>query len=159
MAPALIPIAMYAGTAIAVYGAVQQGKAQKAAAQFNAAQAKMNAEMARSDALVREQQIHRETLMRIGAARAAQGASGGTAEGSFLDVIGSLAAEGELEAQWARYTGERQAAGYETTASLDQMRGKAASDASYINAASSLASGLARGYSSQRQLNPPRRGA
>ena len=139
-----IPIIMIASAAISAYGAIQQGKAAKAAAEFNANVARQNAEIAREDARMQAQQADRETYLRLGAIRAAQGKSGGAAgEGSVLDVLGDTAAQSELEKQNILYRGELRARGETNTALLEMAQGKQAQKAGYLKAGSELLGGAA----------------
>jgi hypothetical protein len=147
-----VPIIMYATAAMAAYGAIQQGKAQQAAATFNAITAMQDETMAKGEALLQAQQTHRETVLRLGKARAAQGASGGTAEGSFLDVVGDIAKQGELERQYQLWKGEAKARGYRNTAELDLAQGESAREASYIGAGSELLGGGARATEALRRV-------
>src|SRR5574341_196071 len=89
-----IPIMMAVGTALAAYGAYQQGAAARKASNFNAAVARQNAIVATGQAKAKAAQIERENILRLGLIRANQGASGGTMEGSVLDVIGDVASQG-----------------------------------------------------------------
>ena len=147
------PFMMYAAAAMAAVGAIQQGKAQQAAATFNAITSMQDETMARSEALLQAQQTQRETVLRLGTIRANQGASGGTAEGSVLDVIGDVAKQGELERQYQIYRGEERARGYKNTAELDFSQGANAREASLVSAGSELTSGAARGMEAQGRLN------
>jgi hypothetical protein len=141
MAPA-IPYIMAASAAVSAIGAIQQGKAQKAAADYNATINIQNAQIARADAAAMAQQQDRENYLRLGAIRAAQGKSGGVAnEGSVLDVLGDTAAQGELEKQNILYQGEQRARGFTNTAALDTFSGKQAQRSSYMKAGSELLSG------------------
>lgn len=148
-----VPVLMYASAAMAAYGAIQQGKATQAAATFNAITSLQDASMARSEALMQAQQTQRENVLRIGAARANQGASGGTAEGSFLDVVSDLAKQGELERQYQLWRGEAKARGYTNTATLDFAQGRAANEASYMRAGTELLGGAARGQAALRRVS------
>jgi hypothetical protein len=137
---------MIVGTAVAAYGAYQQGQAAKASAQFNAQVANQNAQAARAQSLMQQQQQQREQYKRLGAIRAAQGASGGTMEGSALDVLGETAAQGELERQNIAYRGEMAARGYGNTASLDLFGGKQAAQAGTLTAIGTVAKGAGSAY-------------
>jgi hypothetical protein len=157
MAPA-IPYIMAASAAVSAIGAIQQGKAQKAAADYNAAISIQNAQIARADAAAMAQQQDRENYLRLGAIRAAQGKSGGVAnEGSVLDVLGDTAAQGELEKQNILYQGEQRARGFTNTAALDTFSGKQAQRSSYMKAGSELLGGAANAASAYYRLNPPKR--
>lgn len=147
-----LPIIMYAAAGLAAYGAIQQGKAAQAAATFNAITSMQEASMARSEALLQAQQTQRETVLRIGAIRAKQGAGGGTAEGSVLDVIADSARQGELERQYQLYKGEARAAGHENTAELDFAMGENARQASYVSAGTELLGGSTRATGGLRRV-------
>lgn len=130
-----------AAAAVSAYGAYQQGQAAKTQAKFNAKIADENAQSARAQSAMQQQQQDRENYKRLGAIRANQGASGGTMEGSALDVLGETAAQGELEKQNIGYRGEMQARGFTNTASLDLFGGKQAEKAGNIQAGSELLKG------------------
>jgi hypothetical protein len=134
---------MVVAAAVSAYSAYSQGQAAKKAGEFNAKVAQQNAEISRAQAAAQAQQTQRETFLRLGAIRAAQGASGGTMEGSALDVLGDVATQGELQRQQDIYRGEMQARGYNNTASLDLMRAKSAGQQGTLSAVGSLAQGAA----------------
>lgn len=140
-------VMMGAATAVGAAGAIQQGKATKAAAEYNATISAQNAEISRADAATQAQQIDRENYLRLGAIRTAQGKSGGAqGEGSVLDVLGDVAAQGELDKQYALYQGEQRARGFTNTATLDTFRGRQAQKAGYLKAGTELLSGGAKAY-------------
>ena len=150
---AAVPFLMAAGAVVSAVGAIQQGKAAKAAADYNATVSEQNAQIARNDAAMQAVQIERENALRLGAIRAAQGKSGGVAnEGSVLDVLGDVAAQGELERQQAIYQGELRARGFTNTAQLDRYSGRQAQSAGYMRAGAELLSGGSRAYSSYTRL-------
>jgi len=144
---------LVASAAVGAVGAIQQGKAAKAAADFNATISMQNAEIARADAAMQAGQLDRENYLRLGSIRAAQGKSGGEAgQGSVLDVLGDVAAQGELEKQYALYQGEQRARGYQNTAALDTFSGKQAQKAGYLKAGTELLSGGAKAYGAYNRL-------
>ena len=150
---AAIPYIMMASAAVSAYGAYRQGQASKAAANFNATIAAQNADISRADAAARAQQQDRENYMRLGSIRAAQGHAGGDAgSGSVLDVLGDVAAQGELEKQYIIYQGEQRARGYGNTATLDTFSGKQAQTAGYLKAGTELMSGGANAYYTDTRL-------
>lgn len=151
---AALPFIMAASAAVSAISALQQGSAAKSAAQFNAQVADQNAQLSRQNAEDQVVQQQRETYMRIGAIRAAQGASGGAGSGSVLDVIGDVAAQSELEKQQIRYRGELAARGYANTSALDTYSGKTAQSGSYFKAGSELLSGGAKAYKAYDALAP-----
>lgn len=101
-----LPMAMAAVGTVMQAGAIrQQGKAENAAAQFNAQSAEQEA-AAKAD-LTRSQ-----AARQIGATRAQIGKSGATTAGTPLMVLAESAANAEIDALNATYTGQRQAALY-----------------------------------------------
>jgi len=100
------------GSAIAGVGTIaqvgamrQQGKAESAAADFNAQSAEL-------DASSRASLIRSQAARQIGAPRAQIGKSGATTAGTPLMVLAESAANAEIDALNATYTGARQAALY-----------------------------------------------
>lgn len=151
---AAIPYIMAATAVVGAVGAIQQGKAAKQAADYNAQISMENAQISRSNAAAEAGQISRENYLRLGAIRAAAGRNGGVSgEGSVLDVLGDVAAQGELEKQQALYQGELGARGYTNTATLDRMQGKSAQRAGYMKAGTDLLSGGASAYGTYKRLN------
>lgn len=116
-------------------GAQQQQAATVAAANYNAKTAMEDAVIAREQAQAEAKQITRSNLLRLGSLRAAAGASGVTASGSVIDVVGDLVTQGELAYQNALYIGELKARGFESDAHLESLRAQSAySAASLIQA-------------------------
>lgn len=129
---AVLPYLQVAGAVISAVGMLQQGEAAarqgeqaKAAADYNATISTQNAAIARQNAADKARQADRETYLRLGSIRANQGASGGSMEGSVLDVLGDVAAQSELERQHIIYSGEMQARGFTNDASLETFSGNA----------------------------------
>lgn len=152
-AAAAVPYVMAAAAAVSAYSAVQQGKAAKAASEFNRTIADQNADITRANAAAQAKQQDRENFLRLGAIRAAQGKSGGAAgEGSVLDVIGDVAAQGELQRQNIIYEGELGARGYSNTSALDTSQGRNALTSSYYKAGSDLLEGGSQAYMAQNKL-------
>lgn len=150
---AAIPFIMVASAVVGAVGAIQQGKAAKAAADYNATISAQNAAISRSDAAAQAQQADREAYMRLGSIRAAQGKSGGVAnEGSVLDVLGDVAAQNELERQDIIYRGEQRARGFTNTSQLDTFSGKSAETSGYLKAGTELLGGGARAYDSYSRI-------
>ena len=143
-AAAALPYIQAAGAVISAVGALQQGSAAKKASQYNAQIAEQNAAIARQNAAARATQADRETYLRLGAIRAAQGHAGGEAgEGSVLDVLGDVAAQSELERQQIVYQGELQARGFSNEAELERFSGETKQAGGYWRAGSELLSGAA----------------
>jgi hypothetical protein len=155
---AALPFIQIAGAVISAIGAIQQGQAAKASSDFNATVSQQNAQIARQNAADQAAQADRESYLRLGAIRAAAGASGGASgEGSVLDVLADSASQSELEKQNIIYRGELQARGYTNTAMLDTYSGNQAKSGSYLKAGAELLSGGANAAKSYSQLNTPKR--
>lgn len=151
---AAVPYLVAASAVVSAVSAIRQGNAAEAAASFNARVAEQNAEASRAQARQQAQQIDRDNYMRLGAIRAAQGKSGGEAgQGSVLDVLGDVAAQGELEKQNAIYGGEMAARGYTNTASLERTSGGTALIGGYMKAGTELLSGGFNSYTAYNKLN------
>lgn len=155
---AAIPFLQIAGTVVSVIGALSQGQAQSSAYEYNAAVAQQNAGVARDQAALQASQQERENKLRMGAIAAAQGKSGGTSSGSVLDVLGDVAAQGELERQSILYQGEINARGQMNTAALDRMSASNARTGSYFKAGSELLAGGAKMYDREGRNKVPTSG-
>lgn len=143
MAAAALPMVI-AGAAMSAVSAIQQGKAAKAAAQFNATIERQNAQIAHEQTIQNVRQADREAILRLGAIRAAGGASGGKQAGSVLDVLADTAAQNEIQRQDIVYRGQLAERGYLNTAALDEFSGNQAQKASYLQAGSELLQGAGR---------------
>jgi hypothetical protein len=149
---AAVPFMMIAGGAMSAVSAIQQGKAAKAAAQFNATVNDQNAQIAREQAVQETRQFDREQYMRIGAIKAAQGKSGGAQAGSVLDILADTATQGEIQRQDIAYQGELRARGFQNTATLDRFEGKQAEKQGYLRAGSELLSSAGDAYTAKQRL-------
>lgn len=143
-----IPYLMIAAAGVTAVAAIQQGQAARAASKYNSAVQMQNAQLARAEAQRVHEQQSRENYLRLGAINAAAGKSGGSAsEGSVLDVIGDVAAQGELQKQRILLGGELKARDYTNTAILDEFEGKQAQTSSYFKASGALLGGASSAYS------------
>ena len=139
-----IPIIKAVGAVVSAVGAIRQGQAAGAAAEYNAQINQQNAVIAQQDAAARAGQQERENYLRLGAIRASQGKSGGVAgAGSVLDVLADTAAQGELEVQNILYQGDLRARGFENTATLDEYNADNSRTSGYLKAGTELLSGAA----------------
>lgn len=142
--------------AVSAVGAIQQGNAAQAAANYNAKVHERNAIIADQDrrASVKQAQVDAEDKRRdnrrtLSTLRAAYGGSGLEMAGSPLDVLEDSALELELDASRIEYEGrvKNREGGIRSTqsresATLSRMEGSAAKSASYISAFGYLASGI-----------------
>lgn len=118
-----------------------QGDAQAQAAQYNAAIARQNAELARRQAK-RDEQLQRiKADQETGALRASYGASGVSMEGSPTHALAASAMAAELDAQMIRYGGQVRAGRFEAEAALEEQRAATARAGGTLGSVSSLLSG------------------
>lgn len=150
---------MVASTAIGAAGQIQTGRAQNAAAQYQAQVATINAGFAEkraADALARgreeEARVRREGAQLQGQQTAQMAAAGlDLGFGSPLDVLIDTATGIELDALRTRRNAaleaedfDRQAWNYRADAGMSRAEGKNAQTAGYIGAAGSILSGGAQ---------------
>lgn len=127
------PAAIIVGSVIGAAGSISAANAQKRAAQQNAALARMQAE---EDA----RRARRDSGALMGRQRAVVGGSGTTMEGSPLLIVQDTAREAEIEVRHILRGGEARARAY-------QEAGSAAAKAGFIDAGSTLLSGVSRALS------------
>jgi hypothetical protein len=145
------------------FGAIQSASAQQKSAEYQAQVAANNQQIAKSDANLAEaagetavEQSAQKTRANVGAIKASQAASNiDVNSGSAVDVRSSASELGELDALTLRGNAEKQAYGYEISASgfqgqqtLAQSEAAQAPIAGAISAGGSLLSGAA-GVSNQ----------
>lgn len=135
-------IAKGVGLGIKTIGAVRQGEAEGAAADYNAAVDEQNAQLALKQAGEQERRTRLISRKQIGKQRANIGSSGITLEGSALDALEESAANAELDALNVRYQGQLQAYAYRTRSQLYRYQGKNARTTGYLNAAGILVGGI-----------------
>jgi hypothetical protein len=114
------------GTGLGVIGAIQGGKAEAGAAQYNA-------DAARAEAQSRETAQRAAAQRQLASIRAGVAKSGAMMAGTPLAVLSESAANAEIDALNTRYSGQREAALYES-------RGRNARTAGYLRAGTSLLS-------------------
>ena len=129
-----------ASTAAGVLGALQQGQAASAQADYQASVANRNAEISRVQTEQRLETQDRERRLRRGAAMAAGGASGVGVE-SFGDILSSSAVQEEMDLLNIKQQGLLQAQNFESEARFAKMQGKQAKTASYMSAGTKLLGG------------------
>ncbi|RME94050.1 MAG: hypothetical protein D6773_19970 [Alphaproteobacteria bacterium] len=141
-------VATIAGLALSAIGTVQsfaaarsQAKAQRQAAEFNAAVARRNAEVARSAARQDAAAQRRETIRRLGSIRASAAASGLGREGSVIDILEESAANAELDHQTILHKGELRAIGLLDSANLFEAEGRNAERTGNQTATATLLAG------------------
>lgn len=132
------------GTGIQVASMIKQGNAQADAANFNADQAAKNAKLSIAQAAEDERSFRVIARKHIGDVRSAYGASGVTNEGSAQDVLEESAANAELDALKIRHGGLVKAAGFQTDATLSNMRSQYSREGGYWGGAAALLGGSAK---------------
>lgn len=142
MAPALPILGLVAqigGGVMQAVGAVNEGEAAAQAAEYNASQARQNAALSLQQSAEEERRLRVMGQKDIGAARAAYGASGVSADsGSVMDVIGESAANAERDALTARQGGQQKASMFMQESDFYKRGGANARSNSYLKAAGSL---------------------
>lgn len=137
---------MFFGTILKTMGAIHQGKAEQAAADYNAQLADRNALITTQQTEAAKLQQKRDSAKHIGGMRAAYSASGVSLEGSALDVLEESASQAELDYQNIGYQGELKRMGFESEAAMERMRGKNAVRAGYLKASSILLSDMGSAF-------------
>ncbi len=137
-----VPYLTAAGTAVAVIGAVRQGQAAAASADYNAKIAQQNAQIAEGQGAAAGESQQRDAARRIGAAEAAYGASGvQLSDGSPLDVLEQSARESALDAATLKYNYKIRGMGFTNQAGLYSAQSGFASTAGTLNAGAAVLSG------------------
>jgi hypothetical protein len=147
---------------VSAYSSYKQSQFQAKVAQNNAEIAANNAKQAAQAGSVAESVSRMATSRKVGAALAAQGASGvDVASDSSSDLRGALVNEGELDALTIRHNAAsnalgfmQQSAGFSSEASLDKRAGRMAAAGGVLNVGSSFiggASSVASKYASFQQ--------
>jgi len=142
-----IPIVMIAGAAISAYGAMEQAKAGKQAATYNAQLRERDATVALDQSSQDAERFNRKYQQEQGSMLAGYGASGVGLEGSPMDVLRMSATNAKLDEETILYKGRLKATGYHDDAFLNRMAGDTAMKQGTLNASSYLISGAGKaGY-------------
>ena len=139
--PEVAAAAALAGTAISAVGAIQQGKAAKKAAEYNAAVQRNQAIAARQKAEFDADRARAQAAALRSKQRTAFAKGGVALEGTPLLVLEQTAEAQELDAQAILYGGEVSATGYEAQAGLSEIEGAAAQQAGVFGAGATLLTG------------------
>lgn len=141
-----LPYIAAAGTAIAAVGAVAQGQAAGAAADYNAQLVEQNAILARKKSAEEERRFRIQTARQLGSMRAAYARAGVTMEGTPMDVLAESAYTAELDALTIREGGRATAAALANEAKIARLQGRSQETGSYYSAASELLGGATDYY-------------
>lgn len=136
---------------VGVATAVSSADAQRRAAHTNADIARQKGKIAADQANVNEDAQRRRAQLILGQQRAAAAESGSDlSTGTNADLAAQSATNAELDALNIRYQGKLGILSNNEQAGLDDMRADDASNAQYLNAASSALSGYGSYVKSQR---------
>jgi len=154
--PVIALAATIGSTALGVVGSIQQGKAANAAAKYNAQVARNNAQVqewqakdAEARGRTKELQHRQQVSQLIGRQRAVMAGNGVDVNlGSAVDLQADTASQGEFDALTIRSNAEREAyaarvgaSNYTAEAGLQIGQGKAAKQAGFMGAGTTLLSG------------------
>lgn len=138
-------IAGLVGSGIQAIGAIQQGKAQQAALDFEAKQREQKAMEERAAAqrsMLEKRDEGKKVMSRQVALAASSG--GGVVNPSILDIYGETAQEAEYNAEIEKYGGESRARGEIDQANLARARGKAAMRGSVFEGIGTALGGISK---------------
>lgn len=145
---AALPYISLASTALAGVSQYQQGQAEKAQLDLQAAhrekQAKAEAAESQRDAL-NERRKARNLMSRARAVAAASGA--GASDPTVSALLTDIDSQGEMNALNALYSGSTAARGYQQGADASRREGRAVARAGTMDAASTMLSGATSWYS------------
>lgn len=119
--------------AMAIGGTVMQASAMRAQGKAESAAAEFNARSAEQEAAAKESLIRQEAARRMGTIRSQIGKSGATTAGTPLLVLAESAANAEIDALNAQYTGQRQAALYRAGGANAKAQGRVMAGASLLS--------------------------
>ena len=140
----IVPYLMAGAAVVSAVGAVRQGQAAAASADYNAKVAEQNAQIANAQGNAAVEAQQRDAQRRMGAAVAAYGASGvQLSGGSPMDVLEESARNSALDAATLKYNYRLRGMGFENQANLYSAQSGFASTAGYLGAGAALASGTA----------------
>lgn len=137
-AAGIAKIASIGGTILSSVGAVQQGNAAQASANYQAAQLEQQGKTERALSSKKAAELERRKRVEQSDARATGAAFGG---GVDYDVIGDLEEFGELDALTALWEGEEAAKGRNAQAAAARAEGRFQKRASRTKALSTLIDG------------------
>ncbi len=135
-----------AGDAISAYGSFEQGKQDKAAAEYNARNSEQEAVYAVQKAASDERQQRVVSKKFLGDIRSSIGASGITTEGTALDVLEESAGNAELDALMIRHEGAVRAVGLRNQATYQRVAGENAQKNANLRGAAYLAKSGEKAY-------------
>lgn len=133
------------GTAMSVVGQLSQGSQQQEWADYQAEQARVDAQAAREEGEVRAEKVRKLGKKQQSEARAALAAGGvEVSAGSAVKIAQEIGKNAEEDAQQELLTGIRRGQRYDQEAEASQIQGQNAMSRSVLAAGGSLASGWRR---------------
>ena len=144
--------AMLASTAASAFSNIWAGQQGKAAAEFNAKQAELDADLAKQQAAFEERNFRAGVDRLLGQQRAGYAKAGVQMTGSALDVAQDTTMQSEMDALLIRYNGIIKSNGYRTQAALQRLQGASAQTQGFMSATGSILTGYAQWSSMQDQL-------
>lgn len=146
MAAVTTAVVAGAGTLLTVYGMQQQKKAAQRAADLNAQESEINAELVAKQAEEDARQFRLSFTKDNARNITAIGASGIKMEGSPMEVLQENAANAERDYQNIKAGGEQQRQSYLRQARMYREGGAAAAEAADIGSAAALLNGASNTY-------------
>lgn len=141
--PAVFAGAQIGSSVVGAMGQMAAGDAARRAGYVNSMAQQQEARQALQAGATNAAQIQQDNERRIGAIRAAQGASGITTDtGSSLDLMSDMASQAEMRRQLTLYRGRAQYASRMAQAADTLTAGKDQQTASRIGAVGSILSGI-----------------
>jgi hypothetical protein len=132
----VVPAMQIAGTVLGVMGAAKQGKDDKAAADFQAAQLDQSAGQSRASG--QREALEQKRQARLANSRLRALAQGGGGDPTIVKLSQDIAGEGEFRALTALYEGEERARGMEMSATGARKSGKSAQQVGYVRGFSTV---------------------
>lgn len=124
--------------AMAVVGSVMQVNAIRQQGKAEAHGADFNARSAEQEAASKESLIRQQAARQMGTIRSQIGKSGATSAGTPLLVLAESAANAEIDALNAQYTGQRQAALYRAGGQNAKSQARTMAGATLLSSASKI---------------------
>ena len=146
--------AMLASTAASAFANIYAGQQAKDAAAFNARQAEMDAQLARTQAGFEERNFRAGVDRLLGQQRAGYAKAGVQLTGTAALVQEDSAMQAEMDALMIRYGGVIKSNSFRTQAALQRLQGASAQTQGFMNATGSILTGYAQWSNMQDQLKP-----
>ena len=146
-------IATLVGTAVSAVGTIAAGKADKASADYEAAQLDINAKEEMAAAQREGEEYRRKKELALSSLQARAAGSGFSAtDPTALALADEISKYGTLQEQMAMYGGKSRRAGLEAQAAGRRMSGRAARTGSYYKAGATILGGIS---TLADKYNPP----